>query len=92
MARATAQRPDWSALPASLRLAIEDRCGSEVVEATSQGGGFTNGFASRLLLADGARVFVKAAPQDTWIAGSYRQESEVVSTLPPGGTRPNAAR
>ena len=40
---------------------VEERLGSPVVHAESQGSGFTPGFASRLTAADGARLFVKAA-------------------------------
>src|SRR5829696_4290615 len=59
--RATARRPHWADLPASAREAIASRLGSEVIGTTSTGIGFTPGFASRLDLADGRRVFVKAA-------------------------------
>src|SRR5215211_4417906 len=59
--RATARRPHWADLPALARDAIECRLGSEVMGTSSTGIGFTPGFASRLDLADGRRVFVKAA-------------------------------
>jgi hypothetical protein len=56
-----------------------------VVEATSIGSGFTPGFASRLLLADGRRVFVKAADEQTRgpFAASYRAEAAKLGALPP---------
>jgi hypothetical protein len=47
---ATAQRPSWPSLPAHVRALVEERLGQPVAEAVSQGGGFTNRFASRLLL------------------------------------------
>ena len=59
--RATARRPHWADLPASARETITVRLGSEVISTTSTGNGFTPGFASRLDLADGRRVFVNAA-------------------------------
>lgn len=58
---ATAQRPSWLSLAAPVRRLVEIRLGQSVADAESQGGGFTDGFASRLVLADGSRVFVKAA-------------------------------
>lgn len=81
---ATAQRPSWAALPSSVRALIEARFGQPVLRAVSQGGGFTNGFASRLRLADGSRAFVKAvshadSPQ---VYASYEQEVLVVQALP----------
>jgi hypothetical protein len=83
-AGATAQRPSWLALPVSLRAAIEERLGSAVTKADSQGGGFTSGFASRLLLADGSRVFVKAVSSVTSpeVFASYQQEVVVAGALP----------
>ena len=57
----TARRLEWPHLPPSVRTSIEHRCGSPVVEADSQGAGFTPGFASVLTCADGSRHFVKAA-------------------------------
>ncbi len=83
-AGATAQRPSWLALPVSLRAAIEERLGSAVTETDSQGGGFTNGFASRLLLADGSRVFVKAVSSinSPEVFASYQQEVAVAGALP----------
>ena len=57
----TARRLEWPHLPPHVRAGIEQRCGSAVVEAVSQGGGFTPGFASVLVCEDGSRHFVKAA-------------------------------
>jgi len=81
---ATSVRPAWAALPQDVRRMIEQRCGAAVVEATSQARGFTPGFASRLLLADGERVFVKAADDETRgpFAAAYRKEASVVPALP----------
>lgn len=78
------QRPDWSALPAHARAAIEELVGSGVVESVTQRGGFSPGFASRLLLADGRRVFVKAGHDEInpLLVNAYRREAEVVPQLP----------
>jgi hypothetical protein len=82
--QATAVRPSWSELPAEARAIIETRCGADVVAAESMGAGFTPGFASRLRLADGRRVFVKAADETTrgLFADSYREEIGKLRTLP----------
>ena len=78
------QRPSWPSLPPRVRALVEERLGQPVAEAVSQGGGFTNGFASRLLLADGSRVFVKAVsrPRSPEIFSSYQQEILVARALP----------
>jgi len=67
-----------------VRALVEERLGQPVAEAVSQGGGFTNGFASRLLLADGSRVFVKAVSRlhSPEIFSSYQQEILVARALP----------
>jgi hypothetical protein len=55
-----------------------------VVEAVSQGGGFTPGFASVLTCADGSHHFVKAASTvaQRVFAGSYREEARKLLALP----------
>jgi hypothetical protein len=81
----TAQRLTWPHLPPAVRALIEERCGSPVVEAESQGGGFTPGFASALTCADGTRHFVKAASvkAQRMFADSYREEARKLRALPP---------
>lgn len=80
----TARRLEWAFLPPFLRRLIEQRCGSPVVEAVSQGGGFTPGFASVLTCADGSRHFVKAASDKAqrMFAHSYREEARKLASLP----------
>lgn len=80
----TARRLEWNFLPPHLRTAIEKRCGSPVVEAASQGAGFTPGFASVLSCEDGSRHFVKAASVKAQkvFAGSYREEARKLAALP----------
>ena len=81
-------RPTWSDVPGRVREVIEHRVGAPVVKALSQAGGFTLGLASRLVLADGRRVFVKGLPSDHPLAGTYRAEASVVSRLPENAPSP----
>jgi len=80
----TAQRLEWAFLPPNLRAYIERKCGSAVVSATSQTGGFTPGFASVLVCEDGSRHFVKAASvkAQRMFAESYREEARKLAGLP----------
>ena len=86
----TARRVEWHFLPPSLRGLVESRLGSSVVEATSQGGGFTPGMASVLRCADGSRHFVKAASTKAQraFAASYRAEALAIAALPDGVPAP----
>jgi hypothetical protein len=86
----TARRLEWAHLPPAVRAAIEERCGSPVVEAVSQGAGFTPGFASVLVCQDGSRHFVKAASTvaQKMFATSYREEARKLLALPPGTPAP----
>ncbi|MFC7623475.1 aminoglycoside phosphotransferase family protein [Microlunatus sp. GCM10028923] len=80
---ATALRPVWTDLPAQVRQEIQTLAGGEVVEARSQGSGFTPGFASRLVLADGQRLFVKAASSAyPWMIEAYQAEVDKLRLLP----------
>jgi hypothetical protein len=80
----TARRLEWVHLPPSVRRLVEERCGSAVVSADSQGGGFTPGFASVLTCEDGSRHFVKAASTaaQRMFAASYREEARKLRALP----------
>jgi hypothetical protein len=80
----TARRLEWPHLPPHIRATIEQRCGSPVTHAASQGAGFTPGFASVLTCADGSRHFVKAASlrAQRMFAVSYREEARTLSQLP----------
>ncbi len=82
----TAQRLEWRFLPPEVRALIEERCGSPVLEAESQGGGFTPGFASVLTCEDGSRHFVKAASAlaQRPFAEAYREEARKLRALPDG--------
>jgi aminoglycoside phosphotransferase (APT) family kinase protein len=86
----TARRLEWPHLPPHVRALVEARCGSPVTEARSQGAGFTPGFASVLVCADGSRHFVKAASlkaQRTF-AEAYREEARKLDALPAGAPAP----
>lgn len=86
----TARRLEWSFLPPHVRRLVESRCGSPVVEAVSQGAGFTPGFASVLTCEDGSRHFVKAASTKAqrMFAESYREEARKLERLPAAAPAP----
>ena len=80
----TAHRLTWRHLPPVVRTAVGRRLGAPVADAWSQDSGFTPGFASRLLLADGARAFVKAASRTAQApyAAAYAEEARITALLP----------
>ncbi len=88
--RATARRREWDTIPGAVRLEIEAAAGAGVVSATTTGTGFTPGFASRLRLADGQTIFVKAASTEDdrthgWeLSAAYRVEARNLRLLPAG--------
>ncbi|MEV4115023.1 aminoglycoside phosphotransferase family protein [Nonomuraea sp. NPDC049695] len=85
MPRATGgRRITWAEVPAEVRASIEKLLAGEVVSATSQPGGFSEGVAARLRLADGRRAFVKAASAlvAPGVARFHRREIEVSRRLP----------
>jgi hypothetical protein len=86
----TARRLEWAHLPPHVRALVERECGSPVVEAITQGGGFTPGFASVLVCADGTRHFVKAASTKAQraFALSYREEARKLAELPADAPAP----
>ncbi|MDQ6709585.1 MAG: phosphotransferase [Candidatus Dormibacteraeota bacterium] len=71
-------------MPAAVREAVERRLGSDVVEASTQSGGFSPGVAARLRLRDGRRVFVKAVSSDPNpnSPGMHRREARIAAALP----------
>jgi aminoglycoside phosphotransferase (APT) family kinase protein len=80
---ATAVRPNWSDLPATVREAVGVRLGAAVSAASSAGGGFTRAFAAVVTTSDGDRAFVKAAPVTDPTADWYAREASVTAALPP---------
>lgn len=86
---ATAQRPDWSGLAPAVRAWVQDQLGAEVKSATSERSGYTPGFAARLQLGDGRRVFAKIAGWGKdWLLESYANEAIKRRTLPAGVPAP----
>lgn len=80
---ATAQRPAWSELPPAVRDWVQDEVGAPVVWAISERSGYTPGFAARLRLGDGRRVFSKVAGWGLeWLLESYAKEAAKRRTLP----------
>jgi len=85
---ATAVRPSWVDLPEHVRDVVVGWVGDPVAWH-SAGGGFTRGFASTLMDADGACTFVKAVPfSNVHITASYRREIAVHAVLPDGVPAP----
>jgi hypothetical protein len=86
----TARRLEWPHLPPHVRALVEQRCGSPVEAAESQGAGFTPGFASVLTCADGSKHFVKAASQKAqrMFADAYREEARKLGALPDDAPAP----
>ncbi|MFI9839583.1 phosphotransferase family protein [Nonomuraea sp. NPDC051941] len=84
------RRITWAEVPAEVRTAIEKLLGSKVVGAAGQPGGFSEGVAARLRLADGGRAFVKAASSlvAPGVARFHRREIEVSRRLPAGVPAP----
>jgi aminoglycoside phosphotransferase (APT) family kinase protein len=76
-------RVDWFDVPGEVRAAVEDVCGSAVVEAHTQPGGFSPGAAARVRCQDGARFFVKAASStaNPHTPAMHRQEARVLQSL-----------
>jgi Ser/Thr protein kinase RdoA (MazF antagonist) len=78
-------RVAWEAVPAPVRSAVEQLCGSPVVSARTQPGGFSPGVAARVACADGSRYFVKAvsAEVNRRSVEIHRQERDVLTALEP---------
>ena len=87
--RRTARRRSWEQLPVAVRAQVEAAAGSSVIRTWSAGTGFTPGFASRVRLADGRDLFVKAASSvddrlHGWaLSDAYREEARKLSLLGP---------
>ena len=82
---AAGRRVAWPDLPARVRSAVEAACGSPVVEARTQPGGFSPGVAARVVCADGSRFFVKAvsAEANPGTPALHRREGEILAALDP---------
>ncbi|MFZ3474892.1 phosphotransferase family protein [Streptomyces sp. 4.24] len=91
---AAAVRPAWGSLHPDVRAHVERRLGARVARARSCEDGFTPGVASRLLLDDGRRAFLKGIHAAHPAAPQYADEIAVTTALPAGigpGVRWSAA-
>jgi aminoglycoside phosphotransferase (APT) family kinase protein len=84
-APAEGARIAWPDVPEPVRAAIEQVCGSAVIEARTQPGGFSPGVAARVRCADGARWFVKAASAEFNLDAPrlHRREARMLADLDP---------
>lgn len=78
-------RVQWNDVPGEIVRKIEGLCGSRVVDAHSQIGGFSDGSADRVLFADGSRAFVKTLSAQRNPVGFdlHRREARIMRSLPP---------
>jgi hypothetical protein len=78
------RRITWAQVPVDVVTSIEDLLGGRIVAAVSQPGGFSEGLAARVRLADGRRAFVKAvnARVVPGVAGFHRREIAITGRLP----------
>lgn len=84
------ERMPYADLPGEVREAVDAALGVDVVDAETQGGGFSPGVASRVTTADGRRAFVKAVDADVNDVSRrmFEQEAAVLSCLPHVAWRP----
>jgi aminoglycoside phosphotransferase (APT) family kinase protein len=87
---APGHRLQWPELPEALRAEIGGELGSPVVEAVGQRGGYGPSLAARCGLADGRRVFVKAASpaQNPDTPAMMRREARIAECLPADAPAP----
>ncbi|MFI0742749.1 phosphotransferase family protein [Streptomyces sp. NPDC021100] len=85
----TSGRLRWTDVPALLRARLEAALGSPVTDAVTPPGGFGHQLAAALTLADGRRVFAKAAPDDDPLTDANVHEAAVLGSLPPGAPAPD---
>ncbi|WP_055533900.1 phosphotransferase family protein [Streptomyces graminilatus] len=84
----TSGRLQWNDIPAPLRARLEDALGAPVIDAVTPQGGFGHQLAAALHLADGRRVFAKAAPDNDPLTAANLREAAVLDTLPPDVSAP----
>lgn len=80
----TSGRLQWTDVPLPLRARLEGALGAPVADTVAPTGGFGHQVAAALRLADGRRVFVKAAPDDDPLTAAHVHEAAVLEALPPG--------
>ncbi|MCL7382290.1 phosphotransferase [Streptomyces sp. 35G-GA-8] len=79
----------WTDVPLPLRTRLEEALGAPVTDAVTPAGGFGHQLAAALRLADGRRVFVKAAPDDDPLTAANLHEATVLDALPTGAPAPD---
>ena len=81
---ASKNRLRWHEVPKNVRLKVEQVIDGRVIAAQNCPDGFSRGLASRLTLADGRRIFVKAINADSWPnqAITHRIEARIAAALP----------
>lgn len=75
-------RHEWDALPTSVREAVTDRCGAEVVKVEPSDAGINSEFAGTLHLASGERMFCKGIVVDGPTSWMHRTEAQVNPHIP----------
>ncbi|MEU5298607.1 phosphotransferase family protein [Streptomyces umbrinus] len=85
----TSGRLQWTDVPLPLRARLEDALGAPVTDTVTPVGGFGHQLAAALRLADGRRVFVKAAPDDDPLTAANIHEAAVLEALPSGAPAPD---
>lgn len=78
-------RVPWEDVPLAVRRLVETACGSPVVAAVTQRGGFSPGVAARVVCASGERFFVKAVDEsvNAESAALHRDEARALTALAP---------
>lgn len=84
----TSGRLQWTDVPTLLRAHLEDALGTPVTDTVTPAGGFGHQLAAALHLADGRRVFIKAAPDDDPLTAANLHEAAALGALPPGVPAP----
>lgn len=87
---ASKKRPVWTGLPAPVQAQVEHLVHHQVIATENCPGGYSPGFASRLRVAGGGSVFVKAIEADVWPleAAFHRAEARVAGALPWAASAP----
>ncbi|NYI05340.1 phosphotransferase [Allostreptomyces psammosilenae] len=85
-------RPGWETLPRAVRLWVQEQAGTQVLEARTTAGGLTSGVATLASMADGQRLFIKAAREDDDTAELCRAEARAASALPVAVPAPRLRR
>lgn len=88
--RAVGRRAEYATVPRQVREWVDAELGSPVVQSVAQVGGMSPGPASRLVLADGRRAFIKAVSPEpnARTPELFRHEIAVQRSLPRVDYRP----